>query len=1017
MDQNIFLRMNTGVHTSSITELRATSDGSYLVSYGSDKTIRVWDPISQREVDQFRGRIGRGQDGHLNSLVITPDDKYILAAVQTAVEGGFSIRVFDFKASKLVRSIAGWGIISSIQISADQRIMLVVDFHHKKAEIYDYQQFIRTLDRSSLLETLDLPDGHPIAACLFEKDGKYRIATTLWEFSDHKNSLELHEFDPETNSSERIKKIESPNTRPTTIDCNQNHIALQYNDDKRITILDFDGELITEFECTTHPFRLCYSPNGNMLLAGYQGLDGECIVYAADDEYKPLSHFFEHRSTAGATAFLNSTTAVTGGGDDNDIYFWNPETGETRGQISGKGEAVFGIGLQGNLIGFGNTQDFKVDANNYAPLERVVDLDNFDMYGMGELIDKTFIRAKPQHNGRKLEVRNLEGNVQLWLNEIKLTNNPEIMHPDSEHKNGHWFFAETFGFTDDGIALAGSRGDGRIYAIDVDESKGNAGPTYIACLQGHTGTVWDIAVQGNRMVSCGVDQIIRIWNLDEIPRPKTDDELSKLKMIHPIHAHPIDPILQMFFTVDGEWVIWSKSGYYDASLHGDRYIGFHVNRGEESEAEFYASDRFANTLFRPDVIREIIKAGSEEAALQKFGLGGLDIEAILPPTVIFAGDTTQIVDGDSVPLEFQVSHPQDQQLEKAWILVNELPVWEWDAAEPGEINPSHDQVHFKIDELLLVPGLNRVKIMARTKLSQSNPIQIEIFSRLDEVNAESRGVGDLKVNEVKRAKPDLYVLAIGVSKYRHGEDRPKGIVAEPGKLYNLTYPHKDAEAITQQLSQLSNHGFKKVHTTVLTDAQATKANIESEIRKLGLTLEARERRKRKAKVVARDVAVIFMAGHGLQKDNDFYFLNYDVDPKHIGTTAVKMLKIGEVINNYKAEILMLTDACHSGQIGNTFNNRELTKSWQEINGRAQVIFSATTADNVSIEHDDWGHGAFTRGILDVIDEEQERTMLQFFPEVSNLVRAMTQRVRANPQKPTLTVLGVMTDFQLKRLIS
>ena len=82
-NSNIFLRMNTGVHTSQIYGLLATSDGSHAVSYGADKTIRVWDPIAQREVDQIRGRIGRGIAGSIDPIALTPDDKYLLAAARS----------------------------------------------------------------------------------------------------------------------------------------------------------------------------------------------------------------------------------------------------------------------------------------------------------------------------------------------------------------------------------------------------------------------------------------------------------------------------------------------------------------------------------------------------------------------------------------------------------------------------------------------------------------------------------------------------------------------------------------------------------------------------------------------------------------------------------------------------------------------------------------------------------------------------------------------------------------------
>lgn len=1020
-NQNIFLRMNTGAHTSAMGGFEVTQDGSHIVSMGHDKTIRVWDPISQREVDQIRGRIGRGSDGALGTIALTPDDKYLLSAAQTPNNTKWDLRIYDFYQSKLLRSIGSWGSISAIQFSPDDRLLVLTDYYHKKAEIYDYREFSQTLNRSSLLHTINFPDGMPQRVIVFQTEDAYRIAVTLWDLVTNQHSMQIFQFDEVGSYVKQIKKIESFKSGPETIACNQAHIAFTYHSDKRITIVDYEGNLVTEFESAPHPYELKYSPDGKLLLAGYRGDEGECIVYDVDDEYKPLTHFFAHKSTASATAFLNSQTVVTGGGDDNEIYFWTPQTGEIRGHITGHGEAVFGIGRQNNLIGFGNNQEFRANANNLAPLERVIDLDNFDIFDIEDLFEPDFKRIQPVYKDQTLEVRDIDGNVNLWLNEIPLTGNLQVLDQNQGYTYGPWYFAESFGFTEDGLVLAGTHGDGRIYAIHVDESKGWAGPTYVACLRGHTGHVWDMVVLGNRLVSCGTDQIIRIWNLDEIPRPQSEEEIQEFKKLLPWNAHQVDPILQMFFTKDKEWIIWSKSGFYDASLNGDRFVGFHVNRGEEKEAEFYTSDRFSHTLFRPDVIREIIKVGSEEQVLEKFGLAGINIEDILPPTIIFAGDTSLAVDEGTIPLEFRVTHPQDQPLSKVWILINEIPVWEWNADDPGEYDPASDEILFKIDDLLLTPANNKIVVMARTKLSQSNRLDIEVYSRLDEVDELGRGSGPTSAKKVKRIRPNLYLLAVGVSNYKYGKGRVKGEKPLPGVLYNLNFAEKDAIAINQIFQSLKGESFAKVETTVLTDAEATNTNINKAVKALGKTIELRAREKRQNKQIARDVVVIFMAGHGVKIDGDFYFMSHEAKPGSVKTTSVKMLDIGEVINGYKAEIVMLTDACHSGQIGDNFNNRELTKSWKEINGRAQVIFSATTADRVSIEHPDWGHGAFTRGILDVINENKERWMLQFFPDVSNTVRAITNPRGAGKgkarrmQKPTLTILGVMSDFRLKRI--
>lgn len=998
-EQKVYLSMNTGVHTSQIYDFCVTSDGSHLVSFGADKTIRIWDPIAQREVRQIRGQISRGLGGDINSIALTPDDQYLLVAARSTKNiEQYLLRVFNFKTGEMLRSIGTWGAISSIRFTQDKKFMILSDYTLKKAEIYDYQKFINTLDKSALRHTITYP-SNPLQMQVFQMGTKYRIVSSLWELVHNQHALQIHEFDKDFANVKLIKNIPSPDSGPESISVNSQHIVYNYHTKKQITIIDYDGNPVTEIEAPYHSHTLKHSPDGTMLLAGYKGENGACIIYTANDGYKPLTQFFSHKSTCQATAFLNNQTAVTGGGSKNEIFFWYPHTGEIRGHIFGKGQTVFGVGMHKNLIAFGNTQHFKTDANNYAPLEQVVDLDNFEIYDINNFDELQFTRVKPNYNNKKLEVRD----ANLWLNQVPLTG-IKIAQKDI------WYFAETFGFTEDGLIVTGQRTGGLVFICQVDESKGWGGATYLACLRGHTGDVWDMAIEGNRLITCGVDQTIRFWNLDEVPRPKTDNELASFKQIFPTEAHTIEPFLTMFFTDDGEWIIWSKSGFYDSSLNGDKYVGFHVNCGEDKVAEFYSSDRFAHTLFRPDIIRKIIETGNEETVLNELGLTHIDVEDILPPKIIFNGNLKQSTDQATFSFEFSVENPQKKPLTRVWILADDRPVWEQDIT-------SNNNGPFKVKDLPLFSGLNILKVMARTNVSQSNPLFIEVFSQFDEINYKSHGAtsGNSQTN-FKKITPNLYLLAIGVSKYKYGKNLAPGKKPESGVLYNLTYSHKDAQEIVTNFKNYAKNIYQVI-PTCLTDEKATKGKIIEEVKALKTKLDKRFKEKQQKKQVAKDVVIVFMSGHGVQIGSEFFFMCYDAKPGSVKTTGLKMIEIGKIINDFKAEIVLLTDACHSGQIGQNFNNRELTKTWQDINGRAQVIFNATTADNVAIELSSLKHGVFSNGIVNVLKSERVLSMFQFFLNVSNYVRFTTKPKEGQKhkmQKPTLSILGSITDFTIAK---
>jgi WD40 repeat protein len=50
------------------------------------------------------------------------------------------------------------------------------------------------------------------------------------------------------------------------------------------------------------------------------------------------------------------------------------------------------------------------------------------------------------------------------------------------------------------------------------------------------------------------------------------------------------------------WVLWTPSGYYDASPGAEEFIGWHVNNGSEEAADFFPVSRFRSTYYRPEVV-------------------------------------------------------------------------------------------------------------------------------------------------------------------------------------------------------------------------------------------------------------------------------------------------------------------------------------------------------------------------------------------------------------------------------
>src|SRR5262249_5018293 len=114
------------------------------------------------------------------------------------------------------------------------------------------------------------------------------------------------------------------------------------------------------------------------------------------------------------------------------------------------------------------------------------------------------------------------------------------------------------------------------------------------------------------------DQTVRVWDLN-------GDE----------------PLLTLF-GAGRDWIAWTPQGYYACSAQGERLMGWQVNNGPDKVASYYPAVQFRKSLYRPDVIRLLRRAGSLGKALavaglrQKGAVAAVNVTQVLPPQVAIA---------------------------------------------------------------------------------------------------------------------------------------------------------------------------------------------------------------------------------------------------------------------------------------------------------------------------------------------------------------------------------------------
>lgn len=218
------------------------------------------------------------------------------------------------------------------------------------------------------------------------------------------------------------------------------------------------------------------------------------------------------------------------------------------------------------------------------------------------------------------------------------------------------------------------------------------------------------------------------------------------------------------------------------------------------------------------------------------------------------------------------------------------------------------------------------------------------------------------VRVVRRSSstPKVWAAIVGVARYK-----------QPG-VPPLGYTVADAQAFATYLTQ--NLGVPKDQIFTLYDDEATTPRIR--------TLLGTELRKRAAKG---DLVLIYFAGHGapeadaVNRDGDGfekYLLSIESALDDLYGTALSMNAVGEVFDRIPADrLVFIADACYSGAAGG--NARTITaRAPAAVSdrfldrvasvGKGRVVLAASSANELSQERSDLGHGVFTYYFLEAL---------------------------------------------------
>ena len=193
----------------------------------------------------------------------------------------------------------------------------------------------------------------------------------------------------------------------------------------------------------------------------------------------------------------------------------------------------------------------------------------------------------------------------------------------------------------------------------------------------------------------------------------------------------------------------------------------------------------------------------------------------------------------------------------------------------------------------------------------------------------------------------LFALVAGIADYAKPE-------------YKLRFADADARDIAALLRGQKGKAFAAVEVRELVNEKATHDDLLEGLQWLADS------------VGPDDTAVVFFAGHGVN-DHEYYFLPYNADLARPVVTMLSQSQLQGVLSSLRGRVLLFLDTCRAGAVfgGSDDERRRKVDVTSLLNSLTYsqgglVVFSAAQGRGLSQEKEEWGHGAFTKVLLEAL---------------------------------------------------
>jgi len=436
-----------------------------------------------------------------------------------------------------------------------------------------------------------------------------------------------------------------------------------------------------------------------------------------------------------------------------------------------------------------------------------------------------------------------------------------------------------------------------------------------------------------------------------------------------------------------KWVAWTPTGYYMASPGGEDLIGWQVNRGWEQQADFFPASRFRDRFNRPDIVRLVLETLDEGEAVRQANAAARRREDVAPltaklPPVIRIDDPPDggRFSSGAATIGYGLRSPSGLPIDRIDVLVDGRPVKDVGLPLKAGAGERESAGSLQVD---LPPRDVEVGLIAWSGEIASDPVRMKLTWTGAPAAAD----------RVRK----LHALVVGISDY-----------VDPGMT--LAYAAKDARDFAHALELQKGGYYREVETRVIVDRDATRASLIGGLEWL-----------EKQAAGPDDVSVLFLAGHGLTDEKQTYwFLPSDASEEEARAKGVSQDEVRRSLQNLPGKVLWFLDTCHAGGAARRapVDVNVLVNTVTSAENGGIVAFASSTGREASVESSAWKNGAFTKAIVEGIEQGKADLAKEGTITTSELDFFLAKRVREltddqqhpvmgrPPQEPDFTIAQV-----------